>query len=132
MSSPSREAIERYEARILAYERGRESRANPRRVPPPARAAAPGVRPRDTSRPRVRAHPRPAALRLRARRIVVLTALILVLDLAVSFWGAISAPSNVSFGVRAVEWLRDNGAAGVVSEIERIYYSLNAPVTGGP
>ena len=30
MASPSREAIERYEARILAYERSRESRGNPR------------------------------------------------------------------------------------------------------
>ena len=40
-------------------------------------------------------------------------------------------PSNVSLGVRAVEWLRDNGAAGPVSEFESIYYSLNAPATGG-
>ena len=40
-------------------------------------------------------------------------------------------PSNVGFGVRAVEWLRDNGAAGVVSSIEGMYYSLNAPATGG-
>ncbi len=43
-----------------------------------------------------------------------------------------AGPSNVSFGVRAVEWLRDNGAAGVVSDVESIYYSLNAPATGGP
>jgi len=62
----------------------------------------------------------------------VLTALILVLDLGVSLWRAVAVPSNVSFGVRAVEWLRDNGAAGVVSDVENIYYSLNAPSTGGP
>ena len=43
-----------------------------------------------------------------------------------------AGPSNVSFGVRAVEWLRDNGAAGVVSDVESVYYSLNAPATGGP
>jgi Phosphodiester glycosidase len=61
----------------------------------------------------------------------VLTALILVGDLLFSFWGAMTAPSNVSFGVRAVEWLRDNGGAGAVSGIESIYYSLNAPATGG-
>jgi hypothetical protein len=41
-------------------------------------------------------------------------------------------PSNVGFGVRAVEWLRDNGAAGLVSEVEHVYYSLSAPATGGP
>ena len=62
----------------------------------------------------------------------MLTALILLVDLVVSFWGAMAGPSNTSFGVRAVEWLRDNGAAGVVSDVESIYYSLNAPATGGP
>jgi len=117
MPSLSREAIERYEERILAYDLRRESRPSPRR---------------GRSRTRVRRHSRPAALRLRARRIVVLAALILLLDLVVSFWSAMAGPSNVSFGVRAVEWLRDNGAAGMVSDIEGVYYSLNAPATGGP
>ena len=102
MPSPSRAAIERYEARILAYERRRESRSDPGRG--------------------VRARPRPAPLRFQARRIVVLTALLLVLDAAASFWAAMTEPSNVSFGVRAVEWLRDNGAAGPVSDFESIYY----------
>jgi len=133
MPSPTREAIERYEARILAYERGRESGADPGRRPSPPRSAAPGAtRRKGTSRPRVRAHPRPAAIRLRGRRIVVLTALILLIDLVVSFLSAMTGPSNVPIGVRAVEWLRDNGAAGAVSDIESIYYSLNAPATGGP
>jgi hypothetical protein len=133
MPSPSREAIERYEARILAYELGRDSRAGPGPFSSTPRFAAPdAIRPRGTARRRVRAHRRPAALRLRARRIVVLTALILLTDLVVSFWGAMAGPSNTSFGVRAVEWLRDNGAAGVVSDIESVYYSLNAPATGGP
>ena len=63
-------------------------------------------------------------MRLRARRIVVLTALILLLDLVLSFWSAMGGPSNVAFGVRAVEWLRDNGAAGIVSDVENVYYSL--------
>ena len=40
-------------------------------------------------------------------------------------------PSNVGTGVRIVEWLRDNGAAGLVSDVEAIYYSVNAPGTGG-
>ena len=62
----------------------------------------------------------------------MLTALILLVDLVISFWGAMAGPSNTSFGVRAVEWLRDNGAASVVSDFESIYYSLNAPATGGP
>ena len=125
MPSPSREAIQRYEARILAYdELGHEP--NPRR---PAGTARPPVR---SSPTRDRAYRRPSTLRLRARRIVVLTALIVLLDLVVSFWSAMGVPSNVAFGVRAVEWMRDNGAAGIVSDIENVYYSLNAPATGGP
>ena len=133
MHSPSREAIARYEARILAYDLARESRVTSGRGSPPLRSRPRGAtRARRPSRARTRAHPRPSALRLRARRIVVLTALILVADLVVSFCGAVEGPSNVSFGVRAVEWLRDNGAAGAVSEVESVYYSLNAPSTGGP
>ena len=62
----------------------------------------------------------------------MLTALILLVDFVVSFWGAMAGPSNTSFGVRAVEWLRDNGAAGAVSAVESIYYSLDSPATGGP
>ncbi len=42
------------------------------------------------------------------------------------------APSNVGFGVRSIEWLRDNGGAWLVNDIERIYYSVNAPQKGGP
>jgi hypothetical protein len=50
----------------------------------------------------------------------------------VSFANAMMRPSNVGFGVRAVEWLRDNGAAWLVSDVERFYYSFNAPSKGGP
>ncbi len=133
MAIPSREAIESYEARILAYERDRQSGAGTARRRPPARPVALAEpRARNLPRARARGRSRATAGRLRARRIVVLTALILLCDLVISFGGTMAAPSNVSFGVRAVEWLRDNGAAGVVSEIESIYYSLNAPATGGP
>ncbi len=65
------------------------------------------------------------------RRIAALVALLLVVDAFGSFAGAMLRPSNVGFGVRVVEWLRDNGAAGLVSNVEAVYYSLNAPSTGG-
>jgi hypothetical protein len=42
------------------------------------------------------------------------------------------APSDTSLGIRSVEWLRDHGARGLVNQVESIYYSLNAPSTGGP
>jgi len=61
----------------------------------------------------------------------VLATAIVLADVALSFAGAMLRPSNVGVGVRVVEWLRDNGAAGLVSNVEAMYYSLNAPATGG-
>jgi Phosphodiester glycosidase len=61
-----------------------------------------------------------------------MAAAILLLVVAHSFYGTMSEPSNTSSGVRAVEWLRGNGAAWLVSDIERLYYSVNAPAKGGP
>jgi hypothetical protein len=70
-------------------------------------------------------------VRLHARRIAALTTLLLLADVVLSFSSAMLRPSNVGTGVRIVEWLRDNGAAGVVSDVEAVYYSLSAPATGG-
>ena len=58
--------------------------------------------------------------------------LLLSADVILSLAGALAAPSNTPAGVQFVEWLRNNGAAGLVSSIEGIYYSLDAPATGGP
>ena len=50
----------------------------------------------------------------------------------ISYARAMLAPSNVGFGVRSIEWLRDHGGAWLVSDIEHLYYSVNAPARGGP
>ena len=92
--------------------------------PWPIAAPAPG--------PRQRRARRQPALRVRLRRIFTLTLLILSLCVACSFLSAITAASNTPVGVRAVEWLRDNGGAWLVSDFEALYYSWNAPSTGGP
>jgi phosphodiester glycosidase len=64
---------------------------------------------------------------------VVTAAAIFTFLLALSSWvGAVTERSNSSLGIRSVEWLRDNGAAGLVSEVETIFYSINAPSKGGP
>jgi Phosphodiester glycosidase len=68
---------------------------------------------------------------VRVRRVVALTVFLLLADTCLSFTSAMLRPSNVGFSIRAVEWLRDNGAAGLVSDVEAVYYSLNAPSTGG-
>ena len=63
---------------------------------------------------------------LRARRLLVLV------PAAISYVTTIAEPSNSTLGIRSVEWLRDHGAAGLVSKVESIYYSMNAPAKGGP
>jgi len=92
---------------------------------PPSRVRLQGTRiPIGRRRPPSRIH--------RARRIALFAAIICGVPAAISFVGAIAAPSNSGLGIRAVEWLRDHGARGLVNKVENIYYSLNAPSTGGP
>jgi hypothetical protein len=50
----------------------------------------------------------------------------------VSYLQMLSEASNSSVSVRSVEWMRDNGARGIVNQVESVYYSLTAPSTGGP
>jgi hypothetical protein len=64
--------------------------------------------------------------------VLVTAAMVALLPAAISYLSALSGPSNSSFGIRSVEWLRDHGAAGIVSKVESIYYSMSAPSKGGP
>ena len=120
----SSSAVERHEERLLEFER---------RVAPRARiASAPRSRPA-AAQAVVRSGPRRArSLGGRIRRIMVFASLLALLIVGTSFASAMSKPSNVGFGVRSVERLRDNGAAWLVSDVEAAYYSINAPSTGGP
>jgi hypothetical protein len=110
--SPSREAIRAYEDRLIAYEQ-RARHARPGRVP--------GRRPPPQVPPLVR-----------ARRIVLFASVMVLVYVFASFAITMSRPSNVSLGVNAVEWLRGNGMAWLVNDIENFYYSLNSPKKGGP
>jgi Phosphodiester glycosidase len=67
----------------------------------------------------------------RARRIAVIALVMCSVPIAVSYVTTLAGPSNSSFTIRSIEWLRDHGAASIASQIESIYYSLNAPATGG-
>jgi Phosphodiester glycosidase len=86
-------------------------------TPPPLRRTPPQA-------PRGRWH--------RPRRIALIAAILSLLPALVSYVRALAKPSDTALGVRTVEWLRDNGARGLVNEVESAYYSLNAPATGGP
>jgi hypothetical protein len=78
------------------------------------------------------ASPRRGSARMRMRRITLFACLIAVTFALLSFLGTMLKASNSSFSIRAVEWLRGNGGAGLVSTVESFYYSLNAPSKGGP
>ena len=61
-----------------------------------------------------------------------MAAVLSILPAVVSYVMMALQPSDTSLAIRTVEWLRDNGARGVVNKVESTYYSLNAPATGGP
>jgi hypothetical protein len=62
----------------------------------------------------------------------VIASLLALVPALLSFAQMLLRPSDSSVGIRSVEWLRDNGARGLVNQVEAIYYSLTAPATGGP
>ena len=68
----------------------------------------------------------------RVRRIVLIALALSLVPVAVSYVRMLAGHSNSSLGIRSVEWLRDHGASGLVSDVEDIYYSLTAPARGGP
>jgi len=68
----------------------------------------------------------------RVRRIAAIAAVICLVPAFISYLGVVARPSDSSIGIRTVEWLRDNGARGLVDRVENLYYSLTAPSRGGP
>jgi hypothetical protein len=68
----------------------------------------------------------------RARRVALAAALVALVPALISFASTMAQPSNSSFFINAVEWLRSNGARGLVNRIENEYYTLTAPAKGGP
>lgn len=62
----------------------------------------------------------------------MIAAIICLMPALVSYVGALAARSDSSIGIRTVEWLRGNGARGMVDDVENFYYSLTAPNKGGP
>ena len=64
--------------------------------------------------------------------MALVAALLSLIPALVSFASMMVQPSNASFFINAVEWLRDNGARGLVNTVENYYYSLTAPAKGGP
>ena len=68
----------------------------------------------------------------RVRRVLLVACLIALVPVLASYVTTMLEPSNSSLGIRSVEWLRDHGAASLVTKVESVYYSLEAPEKGGP
>ena len=63
----------------------------------------------------------------------MIAAILLALPAVVSYVARCSRSRRTRRSrISTVEWLRDNGARGLVNQVENVYYSLNAPATGGP
>ena len=64
--------------------------------------------------------------------MALIAAALCLVPAVVSYVGAMAQRSDSSLGIRTVEWMRDNGARGLINTVENWYYSLNAPAKGGP
>src|SRR5690349_17853208 len=84
------------------------------------------------ARPRRRSLPPRLKPLARVRRVLVLALSMCSTLVVVSYTTTMLSPSNSSLTIRSFEWLRDHGAASFAASIETLYYSLNAPATGGP
>ena len=87
---------------------------------------------RPPARPRSRTPAAGPGRGRRARRIALTAAAVCLVPALVSYVKTMTEPSNSGLGIRTVEWLRDNGARGIVNDVENFYYSLNSPAKGGP
>jgi hypothetical protein len=78
----------------------------------------------------------PAGVRRRRRRRILIVApfLVVLLWAGTSYTAYMVRPSSLSFGVRSVEWVRQDVPFGnwLADEVEHIYYTSKAPKKGGP
>ena len=71
-------------------------------------------------------------LRRRPVLAVGLGLLVLVGVVLVSYTRAMLRPSSVPVSIRSIEWVRGNGGAWLVNDVERLWYRWHAPKRGGP
>ncbi|MGC9220565.1 MAG: phosphodiester glycosidase family protein [Solirubrobacteraceae bacterium] len=81
---------------------------------------------------RRRAEVRRRSRRPRLGRVLMLTAALSLVMPVISWVSYQFGQSGIPVSVATVEWMRDNGARGIVVHIEDWYYTLTAPSKGGP
>ena len=70
--------------------------------------------------------------RRRYRRALAAAILIPLAIVVGSYTRAMLRPSSLPLGIRSVEWLRANGGAVPINELESLWYRWHAPARGGP
>ena len=70
--------------------------------------------------------------RRRVRRVVLLAIVVLLSPAVYSYAATMMQPSSLPLWPRSVEWLRAHHGNWLVDEVERYYYSWQAPDPGGP
>lgn len=71
----------------------------------------------------------------RRRRVLGITALVLVAVLAAPSWSyaaALTAPGSAAWTTRTVDWLRDHGASPVVDAVENWWFTRHPPADVAP
>ena len=115
--------------RVLDYERAAASGSRGARAPAPSGQRA---RRRAGARRAVSARARAGCGTQRAPDRLDRLAALLLFDAVLLVSPACDADRpNVPFSIRSVEWLRATAPPRLVSDVERLYYSMNAPSTGG-
>jgi hypothetical protein len=64
-------------------------------------------------------------------RLVFVPILVCALVLVFALFGGWAAPGNQNLEAKWADWLRSHHAAGLASDIEKVYYEQNAPKKGG-
>ena len=64
--------------------------------------------------------------------MLTLAAVLMLVPVLVSYVQMLGQTSDSSLSIRTVEWLKSNGASGLINKVENVYYTLTAPATGGP
>jgi hypothetical protein len=78
-------------------------------------------------------HRRRSPGRLRAARWVAAVLVALMIGTAgLSYARALTYPGDASWQVRTVEWVRDNGGAGLVNTVENWWFAHNVPTGSAP
>jgi hypothetical protein len=63
--------------------------------------------------------------------MLALVLVVAAIPVAISYYRFMTIPAQDSLSVRSVEWMRENGMAGVVNGVEHWWYSNHAPPVGG-